>query len=108
MKKFLLIVLVMMTFVLTACGNQKKEYLGLWKYTLSSLDYTVNLLEDGKWEMTQGTASRNGTYTVSEEGNAIIIALNYGNTYGYMKYENKVMCAYDYSTKKCEFEFERG
>ena len=104
MKKiFLTMILVTMTLVLTACGS--KPYEGLWKYKIGSLDYTVNLLGNGKWEMTQGEAKREGSYTVKEEEGHVIITLDYNGSYGYMKWEDGKMCAYESS--KCSFYFER-
>ena len=105
MKKFFLtIVVVSMMFILTACGS-KKSYLGLWKYKISSLEYSVELLNDGKWVMKQGDATREGTYTVKEENGYTLITLDYHGSYGYMKWENNVMCAWE--NEKCSFEFER-
>ncbi len=104
MKKiFLTIVVITMMFMLTACGS--KQYEGLWKYKMNSLDYTVNLLGNGKWEMTQGEAKREGTYTVKEENGYTLITLDYKGSYGYMKWENGKMCAYE--SNKCSFYFER-
>ena len=105
MKKiFLTIMIITMTVMLTACGT-KKDYLGLWKYKVSSLEYTVELKKDGTYVMKQGDASREGTYTVSTENGVTIIDLNYNNTHGYMKWENNTMCAWE--NEKCSFNFER-
>ena len=103
-KLFLTIMVISMTLVLTACGS-KKAYLGLWKYKVGSLDYTVELQKDGKFVMKQGDASREGTYTVKEENGYTLIDLNYNNTHGYMKLENNVMCAWE--SEKCSFNFEK-
>ena len=106
MKKFFLtVMLVAMMLVLTACGS-KNDYLGLWKYKISSTDYTVELLKDGTWKMQQGEATREGTYTVKEENGYTLITLDYKGSYGYMKWEDGKMCAWE--SEKCSFEFERA
>ena len=104
MKKFFLTsIVVVMMFFLTACGS--KPYEGLWKYKIGSTDYTVNLLSNGKWEMTRGEAKRDGTYIIEEKDGYLLITLDYNGSYGYMKWEDNKMCAYE--NNKCSFYFER-
>ena len=96
-KLFITIMVITMTLILTACGT-KKDYLGLWKYKLSSLDYSVELKEDNKWVMKQGTASREGEYTISTDKGFTLITLDYNGSKGYMKWADGKMCAYVLST----------
>ena len=115
MKKGLFFtLLIALTFVLTACGKDK--YLGDWIYKNSSYTYTMALKEDGNWEMSRGTETREGTYTVDEKDNRTIIVLNYNSKTGaaYMELEDGKMCAcrkdnceVPDSNTKCEFYFEK-
>ena len=107
MKKLLLfLITITLTMVLTACGS-KKEYLGLWKYDMKGSEYSVELFNDNTWKMKQGTAEREGTYTVKAEENYLTIDLEYKNTHGYMKWQDNKMCAYTSSVDECDFYFER-
>ena len=109
MKKiFLMITIITMTLVLTACGTKKEKYKGLWNYTQSGLEYSVELLDDNKWVMKQGEATREGTYEVEQKDGCIVIKLEYNKTYGYMKYQDDKMCAITESSSDCDFYFQRA
>lgn len=108
MKKIFLAIIVMtMMLVLTACGKSK-PYLGKWNYKIGSYDYSVELKEDNTYVMIQGSATRNGTYTVEEKDGYIKLALEYNKTYGYIKYQDDKMCALTKEDGDCDFYFEKA
>ncbi len=106
-KLFITLMVITMTLVLTACstGSKAADYEGVWKYQMNGRDYTVELKSDGTFVMKMGEAKREGTYTTETTDNVTMISLNYNNSYGYMKWTEGKMCAYE--NGGCSFYFER-